>query len=156
MGGRICIGRAKRCCREKCRVPSAKCRVEEGRLRVKVEKFEDLVAWQKARVLRKAVADATRLKTFRSDPSLVNQMRRSARSVMANVAEGFDKFSRPEFHRFLGIAKGSCAEIRSDLYAALDDELIDKTTFDSLAEMCDEVSRILAALRTSLREKAPI
>ncbi len=70
---------------------------------------------------------------------------------MANIAEGFDKHSRPEFHRFLGIAKGSCAEIRSDLYAALDDQLIDRPCFDRLHALCEEQARILAGLRTSLR-----
>jgi len=71
---------------------------------------------------------------------------------MANIAEGFDKHQRPEFHRFLGIAQGSVAELRSDLYAALDDDLITQHQFDRLTELCREESRILAGLRSSLRK----
>lgn len=117
----------------------------------RVERFEDLIAWQKARVLRAAVADTLRTSAFRADAALASQMRRSARSIMANIAEGFDRHSRAEFYRFLGIAKGSCAEIRSDLYAALDDRLIEERTFQELSAMCEEVARILAGLRSSIR-----
>lgn len=116
-----------------------------------VRRFEDLIAWQRARLLRRAVSELTRLNGFRKESDLADQMRRSARSIMANIAEGFDKHTRPEFHRFLGIAKGSCAELRSDLYAALDDGLISRPMFDRLLAMCEEESRILAGLRTSLR-----
>ena len=113
----------------------------------RVERFEDLIAWQKARVLRRRIGEATRGASFRRDFSLVDQMRRSARSIMANIAEGFDKHSRPDFHRFLGIAKGSCAELRSDLYGSLDDGFIDRPLFQELYALCDEEAR----LRTSLR-----
>ncbi|HVU63526.1 MAG TPA: four helix bundle protein [Phycisphaerales bacterium] len=110
-----------------------------------------MIAWQKARVLRKRVADMTRLSSFRREWDLVDQMRRSARSIMANIAEGFDKHSRPEFHRFLGIAKGSSAELRSDLYAAVDDGLINDKQFQQFYALCEEVACILGGLRSSLR-----
>ncbi len=119
--------------------------------RKRVERFEDLIAWQKARELRKQIRIATGRKGIGRDSALAHQMKRSARSIMANIAEGFDKHSRPEFHRFLGIAKGSCAELRSDLYAAIDDALITRDQFDMLYAMCDEQARILAGLRSSLR-----
>jgi four helix bundle protein len=121
----------------------------------RVERFEDLIAWQKARVLRREIGRLTRAEPFRRDPGLADQMRRSARSIMANIAEGFDKHTRPEFHRFLGIAKGSCAELRSDLYAAIDDAFITRGQFDELYALCDEQSRIIAGLRQSLRRRSP-
>jgi len=117
----------------------------------KIERFEDLIAWQKARALRLVVARLTREPQFRRDLSLADQMRRSARSIMADIAEGFDKYSRPEFHRFLGMAKGSCAELRSDLYTLLDDELISQAVFDRLYALCDEEVKVIAGLRSSLR-----
>ncbi|HMN42284.1 MAG TPA: four helix bundle protein [Phycisphaerales bacterium] len=119
----------------------------------RVERFEDLIAWQKARLLRANVGQVTREAVFRRDPSMADQMRRAARSIMANIAEGFEKHSRPEFHRFLTIAQGSCGELRSDLYAALDDGLIDRGRFDNIYSMCSEVSRIIAGLRASVRRR---
>jgi len=117
----------------------------------RIDRFEDLIAWQKARLLRQRIGRVTRDGAFRPDPGLADQMRRSARSVMANIAEGFDKHSRPEFHRFLTMSKGSCAELRSDLYAALDDGFITQSTFDQIYAMCDEQARIVAGLQSAMR-----
>lgn len=118
-----------------------------------VKRFEDLIAWQRARELRRLVMAVTRQTGFREDPWLADQMRRAARSVMANIAEGFDRHTRPEFRRFLGMAKGSCAELRSDLYTALDERKISQAQFEDLSIRCEEEARIIAGLRASLREQ---
>ena len=76
----------------------------------RVERFEDLVAWQKARELAKLIYGISGEGAFARDFGLRDQIRRASVSVMSNIAEGFDRASRAEFHRFLVIAKGSCAE----------------------------------------------
>lgn len=77
---------------------------------MKVERFEDLICWQKARSLTNAVYDLTRLPSFGKDFELIRQMRAAAVSCMSNVAEGFDRWSRKELVRFLDIAKGSAVK----------------------------------------------
>src|SRR4029079_3005807 len=86
----------------------------------KVDRFEDLIAWKKARELTNAIYQATQSKSMSHDSGLSNQMQRAAVSIMSNIAEGFERGSRVEFLRFLMYAKASCAELRSQLYVALD------------------------------------
>ena len=85
-----------------------------------VRRFEDLIAWQRARELTRRIYLATSDERFRRDFGLASQIQRAAVSSMANVAEGFDRKRSAEFHQFLSIAKASCAEVRSHLYVALD------------------------------------
>ena len=77
-------------------------------------------------------------------------MARAAVSIMANVAEGFDRRSPADFARFLTIAKASCAELKSHFYVAMDVGDITNETFRRLHDQADEVSRIINGLRTSL------
>jgi len=79
--------------------------------------FEDLIAWQKARRLTKAVYDVTRRGEFAKDHGLSGQIQRAAVSVMSNIAEGFERNRRAEFHQFLSVAKASSAEVRNTLAA---------------------------------------
>ena len=72
---------------------------------------------------------------------------------MSNIAEGFDRGSRPEFHKFLVIAKGSCAEVRSQLYVALDCGYIAQPDFDKLAELANEIAEIVGGLRASVQRQ---
>src|SRR5574341_1397728 len=119
----------------------------------RVECFEDLIAWQKARCLTRAVYETTREGVFHKDRALAGQMQRAAVSVMSNIAEGFDRSSRPEFHHFLVMAKGSCGEIRSQLYIALDCGYIDQAKFDALMAQALEAARVIGGLRASLARK---
>lgn len=80
-----------------------------------VKWFEDLIAWQKARTLTGLVYEITNDGAFARDYGLRDQIRRAAVSVMSNVAEGFARGGRAEFHQFLVVAKGSCSELRSQL-----------------------------------------
>ena len=115
--------------------------------------FEDLLAWQKARLLTQEVYAMTRRQTFARDYSLADQLRRAAVSIMSNVAEGFERQRRAEFHQFLVIAKGSCGEVRSQLYVALDAGYIDQATFRQVHSMAHELSRVLGGLRTMVRKQ---
>jgi four helix bundle protein len=116
----------------------------------KVARFEDLIAWQKARVMTQAIYIMTRERAFTKDIGLSSQVQRAAVSVMANIAEGFERNRPGEFHQFLSIAKGSCAELRSHLYAAHDAGYLDKKGFTEVLAQAEEVGRIIGALRTAV------
>ncbi|MBI4523151.1 MAG: four helix bundle protein [Deltaproteobacteria bacterium] len=119
----------------------------------KVERFEDLIAWQKARELTKAIYKVTQQQAFSKDLGLLRQMREAAVSVMANIAEGFERGGRGEFHQFLSMAKGSCAEVRSHLYVALDVGYVDDSAFERLQAQAKEVGRIVGGLRVAVQRQ---
>ena len=120
---------------------------------MRVEKFEDLVAWQKARDLTRRIYQITQTGSFAKDFGLRDQIQRSSVSVMANIAEGFDRASRAEFHQFLVIAKGSCAEVRAHLYVALDVGYLREQIFTELLELTEELSRIIGGLRAAVAKQ---
>lgn len=111
-----------------------------------VDKFEDLEAWRKARELVRGVYAATAEKSFARDFALRDQMRRAAVSAMSNIAEGFDRKGNREFIHFLSIAKGSAAEVKSQLYVALDAGHIDDDAFETLRGLTDDTSRLIGGL----------
>jgi len=119
----------------------------------KVERFEDLIAWQKARQLTVEIYRITAGGEFSRDFSLRDQIRRAAVSVMSNIAEGFDRGSRGEFHQFLVIAKASCAEVRSQLYVAQDVGYISQETFSNLSGTANELSKIIGGLRAAVQKQ---
>ena len=116
----------------------------------KIERFEDLVAWQKSRALTRAIYLATRQGPFARDFGLAGQIQRAAVSVMSNIAEGFERGGRPEFYQFLTIAKASAAEVRSQLYVALDVGYLELFTFEDLLLAAEEVARIISGLRSAV------
>ena len=119
----------------------------------KISKFEDLIAWQKARQLASEVYRATRGGALAKDFGLSNQIQRASVSIMSNIAEGFERGKRAEFHQFLSTAKASCAEVRSQLYVALDNGYIERSHFDSLMSKATEVGRIVGGLRSSVERQ---
>jgi four helix bundle protein len=114
-----------------------------------VERFEDLVAWHKARVLTREVYRVTRQGAFAKDFGLSGQLQRAAVSVMSNIAEGFERGRSGEFHQFLSTAKASCAEVRSQLYVALDAGYLDEPEFNRLMACALEVARVVGGLRAA-------
>jgi four helix bundle protein len=116
----------------------------------KIDRFEDLIAWQKARDLTRAIYQVTRREEFARDLGLARQVQRAAVSIMSNLAEGFERGGRGEFHQFLSTAKASCAEVRSHLYVALDVGYLDRTTFTDLLAEAEEVARIVGGLRSAV------
>ena len=119
----------------------------------KVERFEDLIAWQKVRQLTADIYRVTSQGGFSKDFGLRDQIRRASVSVMSNIAEGFDRGSRGEFHQFLVIAKASCAEVRSQLYVALDVGYIVQEIFSNLNSSTEELSRIIGGLRAAVQKQ---
>jgi len=118
-----------------------------------VYKFEDLVAWQKARALTKAIYAATHKDHFAKDFGLAGQIQRAAVSIMSNIAEGFERTRPAEFHRFLLIAKASCAEVRSQLYIALDIGYLSQPEFAQLLQQSQEVGKIVRGLAISVERQ---
>jgi four helix bundle protein len=118
-----------------------------------IERFEDLIAWQKARELTREIYKITREGIFAKDFGLSGQIQRAAVSIMSNVAEGFERGSRGEFHQFLSVAKASCAEVRSQLYVAFDVGYLDRTKFDDLLSQAEELARIIGGLRASVEKQ---
>ena len=119
----------------------------------KVERFEDLIAWQKSRDLTRQIYSVTNKGPFSKDFGLRDQIRRASVSIMSNLAEGFERGGRAEFHQFVVIAKGSSAEVRSQLYVALDVEYITQKEFKDIMGLADEVSRIVGGLRSALQKQ---
>jgi len=102
--------------------------------------FEELKVWQKALTLVKSVYRITSNNRFSKDFSLIDQIRRASVSIMSNIAEGFERGSNAEFIQFLYIAKGSCGEVRSQLYVAKELKYISKEEFEGILQMCKEIS----------------
>ncbi len=119
----------------------------------KIERFEDLIAWQKARKLTQLIYQVSRRGAFAKDFGLSGQIQRSAVSIMSNISEGFERGGRGEFHQFLSIAKASCAEVRSQLYVAFDVGYLDQAEFDQLIAQAEEVARIVGGLRVSVQKQ---
>jgi four helix bundle protein len=119
----------------------------------RIDKFEDLIAWQKARELTKEIYQISQRGQFAKDFGLSGQIQKASVSIMSNVAEGFERGGRGEFHQFLSIAKASCAEVRSLLYVALDIKYIDKNGFKKIMDKAQEVGRIIGGLRASVEKQ---
>lgn len=110
---------------------------------MKIEKFEDIQAWQKARELVKSVYRITSRGGFAKDYSLKDQIRRASVSIISNIAEGFARQTNKEFSQFLHIALGSVAEGQSQLYVAQDLNYISKEEFGRIYELSSEVARLV-------------
>ena len=111
---------------------------------MKIERFEDIEAWQLARELTRKVYDLTKKTKFARDFGLKGQIQDAAGSSMHNIAEGFDSETNPEFVRFLRYAKRSCTEVQSELYVAIDQQYITKAEFQ---DVYDHAGRTRAAIR---------
>ena len=116
----------------------------------RIERFEDIEAWQKARRLTKSIYQMTAQGGFSRDYALINQIRRAAVSVVGNIAEGFERGGDKEFVQFLATAKGSCGEVRSYLYVALDLGYIDGAHHEQACKSAAEISRMIAGLMRHL------
>ena len=115
------------------------------------KKFEEIMAWQKARKAAKRVYEITSKGEFAKDFSLRDQIRSAVVSVIANIAEGQGRFSNKEFANFLNIAHGSIAETQSHLYVALDLEYVNQIDFTELYDLLDEVAKMTMSLMKHLR-----
>lgn len=118
-----------------------------------IRRFEDLEVWQLARVLTAEIYQLTRQGAWAKDFGHTGQIQRAAVSIMNNVAEGFERWNPREFSHFLSIAKGSCAEVRSLLYVALDAGYLDQHRFDELLPQFELLGGKLGALRARVSRR---
>ena len=114
---------------------------------MKIERFEDILAWQKSKVLAISIYEC--FKSSR-DFSFRDQIQRAVVSISNNIAEGYERQGNKEFSKFLYIAKGSCAEVRSMLYIALGLKYISSENFDKLYQSSQEISKILSGFIKTL------
>ncbi|MCY1723568.1 four helix bundle protein [Prolixibacteraceae bacterium Z1-6] len=114
-------------------------------------RFEDILAWQKARILCKLINSYTLKGLFTKDFKLIGQIKGSSGSAMDNIAEGFERGGNKEFIQFLFISKGSVGETRSQLYRALDNEYITNEEFQKAYLLAEEVSKLVAGLINHLK-----
>ena len=118
----------------------------------KIQKFEDILSWQKARELTREVYAHSKTGAFAKDFGLRDQIQRASVSIMGNVAEGYDRGGDKEFIQFLSVSKGSCGEVKSHLYVALDQQYINPPQFNQLYNLADEVGRLLAGFMAYLKQ----
>jgi four helix bundle protein len=116
------------------------------------QSFEDLEVWQRGCRLAVAV-----FKTFAPcrNFTMQDQVQRAALSVPSNVAEGYERNSNKEFIRFLNIAKGSCGELRTQLYISRKLDFLKKADFDQLIDESKEISAMLHGLSRAVLKRAP-
>ncbi|WP_297333530.1 four helix bundle protein [Flavobacterium sp.] len=108
--------------------------------------FEEIVSWQKARELNKQIYLITEADSFKKDFDLARQIRRCSVSISSNIAEGYERKTDKEFVHFLYIAKGAAAEVRSQLYLALDLNYISNELFINMITDITEISKLLSGL----------
>ena len=117
-----------------------------------IERFEDIESWKCAREVVRLVYEISSNSRFAKDFALCNQMRRASISVLSNIAEGFEREGNKEFLNFLSIAKGSCGEVRAQLYVAFDQKYIDSEKFAQVSGKLIETSRMIAGFMRYLQQ----
>ncbi|WP_035057523.1 four helix bundle protein [Desulfuromonas sp. TF] len=116
-----------------------------------VKHFEELDVWQRAREMAGEIYACCRDGDFARDFGLRDQIRRAAVSVVSNVAEGFERGGDREFRQFLALAKGSCGEVRAQLYVALDQGYLNQEKFDRVSALTVQIGRMLGGLMNYLK-----
>lgn len=119
-----------------------------------IKRYEDIESWQLARELTREIYAISNKGEFAPDYGLKDQIRRSSVSVMSNIAEGFERGGNKEFLHFLTTAKASCGECRSQLYVALDAQLITEQEFATLHKRALETSSKIGGFIHYLQQSA--
>lgn len=115
---------------------------------MKIDKFEDIIAWQKAKLLTLDI-----YKSFKicKDYGFRDQIQRASVSILNNIAEVFERKSDVEFSRFLFIAKGSCGEVRSMLYLAYELGYSSKEDTRKYYDLSIEISKLISGFIKTLK-----
>jgi four helix bundle protein len=116
-----------------------------------ITRFEDILAWQKAKELVREIYMICRDSRISRDFGLKDQICRAAVASMSNIAEGFGRKSGKDFAHFLDIARGSALEVQSLLYVAKDLEYITKADFDRLYSLAEQTVSLIAGFTSYLR-----
>ena len=118
----------------------------------KIEKFEDIKAWQRARSLANDIFNKTNKSKFTKDFGLRDQIQRASVSIMANIAEGFGSETHKEFLQFLNYSRRSLLEVQSHLYVALDRKYINQQEFDELYVKSINVKKLISGFMRYLKQ----
>src|SRR5438034_6231992 len=118
----------------------------------KIRKFEDIESWKRARKLANEIYNVTAVGRFTRDFGLRDQIRRASISILSNIAEGFERGGDKEFLQFLAVAKGSCGEVRAQLYIAVDQGYLSQDLFERLFDKLNEIGRLISGLMKYLSE----
>jgi four helix bundle protein len=108
--------------------------------------IEEIEAWQKARALVQEIYKISNQTEFSRDFALKNQIRKAAISIMSNIAEGYERSGNKEFSQFLSIAKGSIGEVRSQLYASMDQKYITLQVFERINQILLETGKMIGGM----------
>ena len=127
---------------------------------MKINRFEEIAAWQEARKLVRMVYEVIRKsKEFQKDFRLVNQIQDASVSTMSNIAEGFSRKGNKEFMQFLFISKSSASEVQSHLYVALDQGYVAEKDFSEIYKQADLLSKMVSSfvkyLSSALKQQRP-
>ncbi len=117
-----------------------------------VKRFEDLKAWQEARILTRIIYKITSKPPFSRDYGLKSQIQRACSSAMLNISEGFDSGSDQQFIQFLSYARRSCSEVQSILYIGLDNNYINKPDFECFYEQAKTIRKLCVGLIKYLKK----
>lgn len=115
-----------------------------------IQRFEDLLCWQKSRALANFIFDLTEKPQFR-DYDLKRQIRRAAVSPLSNIAEGFDRGTRAEFVDALFISKGEVGEVRAQLHFAHDRRYVSDVDYQKGLQLTDECSRLIQSFAEKVK-----
>lgn len=112
----------------------------------KIEKYEDLRCWQQSRVLVNQIYGVISGSSLKREFELSDQMKRASISVMTNIAEGFSRYHKKDFIRFLNYAQSSAREVKSLLYIVLDQKMISAEEVETIQANCDHCTAMILAL----------
>jgi four helix bundle protein len=118
-----------------------------------IRRFEDLKAWQEARKLVQIIYRLTKQKGFDADRDLRWQLQDAAVSSMGNIAEAHGRYSFEDKRRILDISLGSCKEVQSHLYAALDQAYFVQPDFDEAYRQAEVVAQLLTGMQANLDDQ---
>lgn len=119
---------------------------------MRIDKFEDLIAWQEARKLVNLVYDITEKPNFKNF-GLADQIKKSSVSIMANISEGFGRYSFRDSRQFYTMSRGSIAETQSHLYVCLDRRLITDGEFKQVYEQLVKINKLINGLIRNIKER---
>lgn len=111
-----------------------------------IKRFEDIESWKVARKLCSRIGVLIESGSLKRNYKLIEQIEGSSGSIMDNIAEGFERGTRSEFIQFLGYSEGSCGELRSQLYRALDRNYVSQQQFDEFYVMAVRISAMIQKL----------
>lgn len=119
---------------------------------MKIERFEDIRAWQQAREMANLVYDLTEQEKFKKDFCLRDQIQGAVGSIMHNIAEGFDDGSDAEFIHFLNCSRRSASEVQSEIYLALDRKYVTQEEFQKVYDLATLTKKSINAFIAYLRK----